>query len=130
MDSQKASGFTLVEMMVVVAVIAILAAIAFPSYQAHLRKSKRAEAQAFMMAFAARQQQLMVDTRAFGATVTAVGVPVPANVSAAYTLSMPAPGTADFTLTLTPNADQASEKCGTLAIDQNGTKTAATSGCW
>jgi type IV pilus assembly protein PilE len=130
MRSAKVRGFTLVEMMIVVAVVAILAAIALPSYQSHLRKSKRAEAQAFMMAFAARQQQLMVDTRAFGSSISAVGIPVPANVSASYTLSMPAPGTADFTLTLTPNADQASEKCGTLAIDQNGTKTAATAGCW
>lgn len=123
-------GFTLIELMITVAIVAILAAIAYPGYQDHLRKSRRAEAQAFMMAVAARQQQFMVDTRAFAATVAAVGIPVPSNVSAGYTVSMPAPGTSTFTLTLTPTALQAAEKCGTLSIDQNGTKTAATSGCW
>jgi len=123
-------GFTLIELMITVAVVALLAAIALPSYREHLRKSRRAEAQSYMMAVAARQQQFMVDTRAFAATVDAVGVPVPSNVSAAYAVAMPAPGTNTFTLTLTPNADQSSEKCGTLSIDQNGTKTAATTGCW
>lgn len=123
-------GFTLIELMITVAIVAILAAIAYPGYQDHLRKSRRAEAQAFMMAVAARQQQFMVDTRAFAATVAAVGIPVPSNVSAGYTVSMPAPGTSTFTLTLTPTALQAAENCGTLSIDQNGTKTAATSGCW
>jgi type IV pilus assembly protein PilE len=123
-------GFTLIELMITVAVVAILAAVALPNYREHIRKSRRAEAQSFMMAVAARQQQFMVDTRAFAATVDAVGIPVPANVSAAYTATMPAPGTSTFTLTLTPNADQASDKCGTLSIDQNGTKTAAMTGCW
>lgn len=123
-------GFTLIELMITVAIVAILAAIAYPTYQDHLRKSRRAEAQAFMMAVAARQQQFMVDTRAFAATVDAVGIPVPSNVSTGYTVSMPAPGTSTFTLTLTPTAIQSAEKCGTLSIDQNGTKTAATSGCW
>jgi type IV pilus assembly protein PilE len=123
-------GFTLIELMITVAVIAILAGIAYPSYQQHVRKSRRAEAQSFMMAFAARQQQFLVDTRAFAATIDAVGVAMPANVALAYTANMPAPTPSTFTLTLVPRAHQASEPCGTLSIDQNGTKTAAIGGCW
>jgi type IV pilus assembly protein PilE len=125
-----ARGFTLFELLITVTLIAILAAIAFPSYQQHVRKSRRAEAQAFMMAFAARQQQFIVDTRAFAATIADVGVAVPANVALAYTPNMPAPTPASFTLTLVPKSDQSNEPCGTLSIDQNGAKTAATSGCW
>lgn len=123
-------GFTLIELMIAVAVVAILAAIAMPSYREHIRKSRRAEAQSFMMAVAGRQQQFMVDTRAYATTVAGTGIAVPSNVDAAYTVSMPAPTASAFTLTLTPKTDQSSERCGTLSIDQNGTKTAAVSGCW
>jgi type IV pilus assembly protein PilE len=117
-------------MMITVAVIAILAAIALPSYQSHLRKSRRAEAQSFMMAVAGRQQQFMVDTRAYAATVAGTGIAVPSNVNAAYTIAMPAPTTSTFTLTLSPTIDQQSERCGRLSIDQNGTRSADVSGCW
>lgn len=123
-------GFTLIELLITVALVSILAAIAFPSYQAHIRKSTRSEAQSFMMAVAARQQQFLVDTRAYAATVDAVGIAVPTKVAAAYAVNMPAPTAAGFTLTLTPSGDQANEPCGTLSINQAGTKTAAKSGCW
>lgn len=127
----KASGFTLIELMIVVAVVAILAAVAFPSYQQHIRKSRRAEAQSFMLAVAGRQQQFLVDTRSYAATVAEVGIAVPTNVAQGYSmvLNVPAGGNT-FTLTLTPTAVQSADACGTLAIDQGGTKTPATSGCW
>ena len=54
--------------MIVVAIVAILAAIAFPSYQEHLRKSRRAAAQSFMVDVAARQQQYLIDARSEAAT--------------------------------------------------------------
>jgi type IV pilus assembly protein PilE len=123
-------GFTLIELLITVALVSILAAIALPSYQAHIRKSTRSEAQSFMMTVAARQQQFLVDTRAYAATVSAVGVAVPTKVAAAYTVNMPPPTATGFTLTLTPTGAQAQEPCGTLSINQAGTKTAAQSGCW
>lgn len=128
----KASGFTLIELLITVAVVAILAAVAYPSYQQHVRKSRRAEAQAFMMAVAARQQQFLVDTRSYAATLTDVGIPTPTNVSLAYTSSLviAAAPAAGFTLTLTPKAVQTAETCGTLSINQGGTKTPSTGGCW
>jgi len=54
---RKQSGFTLIELMLVVAVIAILAAVAFPSYQEQVRKSKRTEVQAELIDIASRLQQ-------------------------------------------------------------------------
>ena len=48
--ASKAGGFTLIELMIVVAVLAILAAIAFPSYQEHVRKARRAQAKADLVA--------------------------------------------------------------------------------
>lgn len=126
-----APGFTLIELMITVAVIAILAAIAFPSYQQHVRKSRRAEAQAFMMSVAARQQQFLVDTRSYADSLDTVGIPTPANVTLAYTPSLAASAAVTtFTLTLAPKAIQAGEPCGTLSIDNTGKKLPATSGCW
>ena len=129
---QTQSGFTLIELMVTVAIVAILAAVALPAYRSHIRKSHRAEAQAFLMAVAARQQQFLVDTKAYSNSLTTIGVPTPSNVSASYDLSLTAPASTPptFTVTATPKQIQSSETCGTMSIDQTGTKTAAVSGCW
>ena len=131
---QSFQGFTLIEMMIVVALIAILAAIALPAYTEQIKKSRRAEAQAYMLAVAARQQQFLVDTRAYAAGTTAsVVLPQPTNVTAGYgtvAMALLAGPPPTFTITATPTGGQTTEKCGTLTINQTGTKTAAVSGCW
>ena len=124
-------GFTLIELMIAVAVVGILLAVALPSYSEHVRKSHRAEAQAYLMTVASRQQQFFVDTRAF-ATLANVGVAVPTAVATHYTLALelvagPPPG---FSLVATPVGNQARERCGVLRIDQSGTKGADAAGCW
>jgi type IV pilus assembly protein PilE len=127
-------GFTLAELMITVAIVAILAAIAIPTYRDHVRTSRRTEAQAYLMAIASRQQQFLMDTRAYAGALTAINIPTPANVSAAYDLTLVAAGgpPPTFSITATPKAgsDQTREKCQVLAIDQTGAKTAALSRCW
>jgi len=109
-------------------------AVALPTYRDHMRKSRRAEAQAYLMAVASRQQQFLLDTRGYAPDLTTVGIAAPANVAAVYDLAVAAvagpPPT--FRLTATPKAttDQTYERCGTLAIDQTGAKTAALGTCW
>ena len=133
-NSARARGFTLIEVVVTVAIVAILGAVALPSYRDHMRKSRRAEAQAYLMAVASRQQQFLLDTRAYAPNLTTVAIAAPANVVAVYDLAVatvagPPP---TFRLTATPKAstDQVNERCGTLAIDQTGAKTAALGSCW
>ena len=133
-NSARARGFTLVEVIITVAIVAILAAVALPSYREHVRKSRRAEAQAYLMAVASRQQQFLLDTRGYAADLATVGIAAPTNVAAAYDLAVatvagPPP---TFRVTATPKAttDQVQERCGTLAIDQTGAKTAALATCW
>ena len=124
---KRARGFTLVELVIVVAVIGILMAIAIPSYQNHLRKARRAEAQTYLLDIANLQQQYLLDARtyALGAgALTALNKPPPSGVSNFYTVDVsPAAPTIppSFLITATPKPGaQASD--GTLTLDNTGRK--------
>ena len=126
---KKARGFTLIEVMIVVAIIAILASIAIPSYNSQLRKGRRADAQAFMATVAQRQAQYILDARtyALGATaLTDLGLaPAPTSVTDFYTVAVtPAAPTTppSWTLTLTPIAGKFQEKDGFLELKSDGSK--------
>jgi type IV pilus assembly protein PilE len=133
-------GFTLIELMITVAIIAILAAIAMPSYQDYLRKGRRADAQSFMQEVVARQQHFLLDRRAYGTDITTatsaggLGMSIPSNVSNFYAVTIATDNTTappSFTVTATPSGNQAYDKCGTLTVDQRGVKTVSGSGtCW
>lgn len=127
---KKNHGFTLIELMITVAVIGILAAIAYPSYLDQIRKARRAEAQAALMNISARQQQMLLDTRSYAATVGALNVTIPNTVQNTYAITLSV-GTAivpTFTATATPSGAQASDKCGALSINQVGSKSPPS--CW
>ena len=135
-EMKRARGFTLIELMIVVAVVGILAAIAYPSYMDQIRKSRRAEVQALLMNVSARQQQMLLDTRSYASTVSALNITIPDTVQRNYAVTL-AVGTAavpTFTATATPSGAQAADKCGVplvagvLSIDQSGTKLPAN--CW
>jgi type IV pilus assembly protein PilE len=121
-------GFTLIELMVAVAVIGILTAIAYPSYQAHVIKSRRSAAQASLMEIAQRQQQYLLDARSYAPDLSTLGVTIPANVSSFYTLATAATAgpPATFTATATPIAGTAQASDTALGINQAGVKTPAT----
>lgn len=137
-NKKQSTGFTLIELMIVVAVIGILAAIAYPSYMEHVRKSRRAEAQSVLMDIGTREQQLLLDTRAFKDTTDACSAPIlnvtpSASVCNNYTLKVSvgtsAPPT--FTATATPKNAQARDTCGTLTLTHTGAMSATGTGtCW
>jgi type IV pilus assembly protein PilE len=120
---QKAKGFTLVELMIVVGVVAILAAIAVPTYTDSVRKSRRGQAKADMVEYA------QVAERFFTANGTYVGFdatlptrsPREAASPARYGINYAATATT-FTITAAPQGAQTEDGCGTLSINHTGRK--------
>jgi type IV pilus assembly protein PilE len=125
-----AQGFTVLELLVTVVIVSILVALAVPSYLQHVRRGARNGAQAFMMDAAARQQQYLVDRRAYASTVAALNTTPPAHVASKYAIAVVAangpPPT--FVLTANPTGDQAADSCGVLTIDSQGNR--APVNCW
>lgn len=126
-------GFTVVELLIVLAVIGILSAIAFPSYQNHVRKAARAAAQAAMMQIADREAQYLLDARNYvvsTAALTTLNVTLPADVSSKYTITVTAAdgtNTAStpptYTITATPITSGPQVADGTLKLTHTGAKT-------
>lgn len=125
-------GFSLIELMIVIVVMGILAAVAFPNYTEYVRRGYRTEAQSHMMDIAGRQGQYLIDARAYAGSLSELSVSTPTNVAKHYTITLEAnagPPLA-FTVTAAPKGDQTKDKCGTMTLNQSGAKTAATGSCW
>lgn len=131
---RKARGFTLIELMIAVAIVAILSAIAVPSYNEHIRKSRRAQAKADLVEYAQLAERHFTVNNAYtGFVLPTTQSPREAGSTARYTVTANVTPTT-FTLTATPLAGQASDRCGTLSVTNTGAKnrtgSAPLSECW
>jgi len=140
MKNVNKNGFTLIELMITVAIIGILASIAYPSYQESIYKSRRADAKGALLGFANAMERHFTETNAYtGAGVAGIDDGVPAiyaqqspvdGGTAYYTLTINAATANAYTLRAAPTGAQSSDTCGNLEIKQTGAKTAAIAGCW
>ena len=125
MQRGKELGFTLIELMVTVAIIGILAAVAYPSYTSYIIKGNRAAAKAQMLDIANRQQQFMLANRAYAtkAVLTTSGYALPSEVSTkySYTITVGTSAVPDYLITFTAIGSQASD--GNLTLNSEGVKT-------
>lgn len=135
-------GFTLIELMIVVAVVAILAAIAYPSYQEYVRKSRRAQAKADLVELAqlAERYHTVNNTydgfeKSSGGSLPIAQSPREAGATAHYTIAMGTHTQSAFQFTATAASEaQKKDKCGNLSVNQAGVKTESGSAnyadCW
>lgn len=135
-------GFTLIEMMIVVAVIGLLAAVALPSYQSSVKKARRADARSALATTAQMMERYSTEHGASGyqtASLSDVAGPTVVAKSASenryYLLSFSNLTATAFTLRAVPQGGQASDDCATYTLDERGVRglvgtTHTVAECW
>jgi type IV pilus assembly protein PilE len=133
MPATRTRGLTLIELMIVLVVISVLVALAYPSFVDYVRKARRGEAQQLLLNWAINQEIFRSNNTTYAAANN-VNLPAPDHDYYAFTAASISATT--YTLRATASGDQAKDKsrtgavgeCATLEINQAGTKTPAA--CW
>lgn len=127
-------GFTLIELMIVVAIVAILAAIAYPSYTKYVQRGYRSEGIAMLNDAVARMERYYAQNNNYtnANTLAAIGITNANSTNNRYTLQAPTVTATTYVLQVNPINAQTSDSCGNLTIAQDGTRTPdpSTTTCW
>jgi type IV pilus assembly protein PilE len=139
---QPETGFTLIEVMIVVAIIGILAAIAYPSYQDYIRKSRLADGKAAILAVQMDQEKFRANCPNYANSITNANTCADRGLGRAtaspdgwYDLDLNDDASAtSYVVTATAQGDQANDRCGNLSITVVGgeitARTPGLTGCW
>ena len=133
----KSAGMTLIELMIVVAIVALLASIAVPSYRQYVLRSHRVQAKAALLNLAAAQEKFYLQNNTYAAnaalsTAPPAGLGIPGTTEDGfYTIAINNASATAFTATATATGAQTADSdCATFTINQAGARTATTTKCW
>lgn len=128
---KKQTGFTLIELMITVAIVGIITMVALPSYNNYIRKARRSDAQQLLLDVANREQQYLLNARQFSEDFTVLNVTkdnwtctAATCINTFYSVAIEADNSAtppSFEVTATATGDQAED--GDLTLDSQGAKT-------
>lgn len=138
MKTRSQTGFTLIELMIVVAIIGIIAAIAFPSYQSQIKNTRRTTAKSDILELSQWMERRYSNgfdyrdtTNTSPENPTLPFIQSPRNGTGFYNISFSVDVTQSaFTLQAVPTGGQVNDDCGTLTLDEQGGRGAAMAGCW
>ena len=123
------AGFTLIELMITVAIIGILATIAYPSYTGYVTRAKRADGKAALLQVQLAEEKWRANHTSYGSSAN---IGISASPDGHYVINYSGIGANSYTISAVPGFTDAS--CGTLGIDQAGTKsktgTDTVQNCW
>ena len=136
MKSKEINGFTLLEMLIVVAIAGILASVAYPQYTEYVKRAARADAMVLLLDAANKQEQYYADNRSYTDNLSLINVPTTSE-NGYFTIAVEVPdnGTS-FTITATAAAGAVAgdTACTTFTITDTGVKgstgTSDTDDCW
>lgn len=131
MNALKQPGFTLIELMIVVAVIGILAAIAYPSYQEQVRQARRAEVAGVLLENAQLLERHFTRNGAYDSGAVVLATQSPASGAPVYRVAV-VRGVDTYTLTATAVSGgmMAGDTCASYTFNQTGQRTPADARCW
>ncbi|MDZ7858186.1 type IV pilin protein [Sphaerotilus sp.] len=138
MTHRSVRGFTLVELVIAVAVVAILASVAVPSYREHVASSRRTDAKTALLAAAQAMERHYTERGTYvGATLGATGLYPSSSPQGYYALTIVSQDADGFSLLATRSGAQVGDKCGNYTYNQAGAKGVASAStgytvakCW
>ncbi|UTW05640.1 prepilin-type N-terminal cleavage/methylation domain-containing protein (plasmid) [Amphritea atlantica] len=115
----KQSGFTLIELMIVVVIVGILVTIAYPSYTSFVQKSRRGDAIASLADFRVEQEKWRANNISYTTSAADLGLSG-SSKDGYYDMTIVSAGASTYQVTAAPTGVQSSDSCNTFSIDENG----------